>query len=119
MGKSKTHTRKRRVRRKRRHKGGEKTKKKVNTGKCVCFSRRCKCGKNTKHDSVQSYYTGQPGLRPHRRNTSNTMYKWWLDEWDEFLGNEGVGKKYEGGFRRRKKRAGAADKADGVRFKKI
>lgn len=59
-----------------------------------------------KRTSSQSYYTGQPNLRSAPPNTSNTMYKWWLDEWDEFLDNQGVGKKYEGGkkYQRRTKR---------------
>ena len=59
-----------------------------------------------KRTSSQSYYAGQPNLRSAPPNTSNTMYKWWLDEWDEFLDNQGVGKKYEGGkkYQRRTKR---------------
>jgi len=100
MGKSKTHTRKRRVRRKTRRGRG---KKKVTFApmRPSLFSQNIPLVR--KRNLSKTYYTGQPDLRPHSRNASNTMYKWWLDEWDEFLENEGVGKKYEGGFRRRKK----------------
>jgi len=118
MGKSKTHTRKRRVRRKTRRGRG---KKKVTFAPMrpslfsqnIPLVRKRNLSKTYYRDSrpgegAHTHLVGpkikkaRPSPRRPKQDPYDAMKDMW-DAWDEVLADEGVGSKYEGGFRRRKK----------------